>query len=117
MSKPDVDYKEFFENEAQLGAIYWIHLIVGAALFLIIFLVGWLAFDYFWTALIIGIIAFLYVFKRALNISMAKNAYDAFVREAKEEAEELGMDGAKAEMMAKNALSVLVNAAMDNKSK
>lgn len=99
------NYNELFEDQGQLGAIYVLHLVAGVGLFLLIFLTGWLALDYFWASLVTGIVALLYVLKRMLNISMAKNAYDEMMKEARDDAEELGLDPEQTQRVTKDSLN------------
>ncbi len=110
MDSDDVKASEVFADEKTLGAIYVLHMIVGIAAFFLIFLIGWLGLGFFWSSMLMGIVVVLYVFKRMLNISMAKNAHDKFIKEVREEAEEMGIDGDKAEANAKIALDAIENA-------
>jgi len=110
MSNKNLDYKALFEDGANLNNAFLMNLIIGAVLFSLVLLVGWLVFDYFWTSLTIGVVILLSIFNRMVKISIEKNAYDKFTRKYQEEAEVLGLDGEVSEYMVEEALRILGNA-------
>lgn len=103
---------EILQDEEKISLLTGIYLIKGFVLFLVLFLIGWLAFDYLWTSLICSLmIGFSYFIKNYMLISKAKEEYDSDKQEMVDELKEKGITDEKAEKMVETMESVLTKAA------
>jgi hypothetical protein len=111
MNKQYETHAELFEDEKRFGAVIASFLIYGILSFLLVFLLGWLAFDYFWTSLLVGLGSLLFFLIKMVRLSMEKNEYEEFIKDnAKDGAKEMGISIDKAEGMMKSATKIFEKA-------
>jgi hypothetical protein len=80
------------QDEDVMSTVLAVSIIKGFILFLLVFLIGWLALDYFWTALACGLIMGLaYIIKQHMILSEVSDEYGEMKDDMVEELKEMGM--------------------------
>lgn len=102
---------DILQDEEQFNMLAGVFLIKGFVLFLVLFLIGWLALGYLWTSLVCSLmIGFSYFIKNYILINKAKEEYNSDKQEMVDELKDMGVSDEKAEQMVGTMESVMTKA-------